>query len=374
MSEYKICSRCIMDSSDTEIYFDANGVCNNCKGYFEQAAVRLLPADKASNKLQEIVEAIKISGKGKAYDCIIGVSGGVDSTYVAYRVKELGLRPLAVHFDNGWNSELAVSNIRKTLQVLGIELYTYVVDWEEFRDIQLSFLQASTPDGEIPSDHAILTILYRIAAKHNIKYILSGSNFKNEGILPLSWAYGHIDSIYIKAVHAKFGHTKIKTFPYMSLMGFVYKTFIQRIKIVSVLNYMDFNKQEAMTLLQEKLGWQYYGGKHYESVYTRFYQAYILPRKFGIDKRRAHLSTQICSGEIDRNTALEEMKKDIYPPDKLMSDKEYVIKKLELTEQAFEEIMKAPVKSYNDYPNTASFIRILRNAHKKLRKKGIVHN
>lgn len=376
MSEYRICTKTVMDTvGDPDIRFDENGICNYFHEFVEKLKIRILPSDEAKKKLAEIVEKIKADGKGKQYDCIIGVSGGVDSTYTAYLVKELGLRPLAVHLDNGWDSELAVKNIENTLNTLGIELYTEVLDWEMFKDLQLSFLKASTPDGEIPTDHAILSILYRIASQFGVKYIISGMNFRNEGFLPPSWARGYLDWKYIRSVQKKFGSKSLKTFPHLTIAQFLYYNLIKKIRSISILNYVDFNKEEAMKLIQEKLGWKYYGGKHYESIYTRFYQGYILPNKFKIDKRKAHLTCLIAStGEVTRDEALEVLKTAPMDPKLAQEDKEYVIKKLDITEKEFDEIMNAPVKSILDYPNNHGLEKGFRKLLLKLRGMKLLPN
>ncbi len=286
---------------DPDITFDEQGVCNYFHEFKAKLKVRVPEPEEGQTKLAEIVEKMKVEGKGKPYDCIIGVSGGVDSTYTAWLVKKMGLRPLAVHLDNGWDSELAVKNIENILNKLGIDLYTEVMDWEMFKDLQLSFLKASTADGEIPTDHAILAILYQIADKYGVRYIISGMNFRNEGMLPPSWARGYLDWKYVRSVQKQFGTQSIKTYPHLTIFKFLYYNLIRRIRSISILNYVEFNKEEAMKLIQEELGWQYYGGKHYESIYTRFYQAYILPNKFKIDKRKAHLTClMISTGEISR--------------------------------------------------------------------------
>lgn len=264
--EYQICKRCVMDTTDHEIVFDEEGICNHCKSYLQKASVRIIDESKREQELANLIGEIKQKGKGRDYDCIIGVSGGTDSTYVAWKVKEMGLRPLAVHLDNGWNSELAVSNIEKTLQKLGIDLYTHVIDWHEFRDIQLSFLYASTPDIEIPTDHAINALLFNTANKFNIKYIISGSNFNDEGAFPESWAYGHLDFKYIKSIHKKFGTKPFVTFPHFGLLKLLWFVLFKRIKTVAILNYMHFDKTQARELLKEKLEWRDYGGKHNESL------------------------------------------------------------------------------------------------------------
>ena len=372
-NNYRICTQTIMDTTaDPDIRFDENGVSNYVDYYKKLISQRVPTPDVAPKKLKDIIDKIKSAGKGKEYDCIIGVSGGVDSTYVAYLVKEMGLRPLAVHFDNGWNSELAVSNIEKVLKLLDIDLYTYVVDWDEYKDLQLSFLKASTPDGEIPTDHAIYALLYQMANKYGIKYIIKGQNIKTEGILAPSWAQGHLDWKYIRCVQKLFGTKKLKTFPHLSLFKVFYFLGIKQIKAIAILDYTDYNKKTAMDVLQNKLGWIYYGGKHYESVYTRFFQGYILPKKFHIDKRRGHLSTLICSGEITREEALEEIKKDPYPNEELKKqDIEFAAKKLGISSDDFNNIMTSPVRSINDYPNITGILNFLRSIYDSIRTKSI---
>lgn len=338
-----------MDTTDPDIVFDAGGVCSHCRRYEQVARQRLIPAAERPARLAALVSEIGECGRGKDYDCIIGVSGGVDSTYVAYLVKQLGLRPLAVHLDNGWDSELAVANIEKTLKTLGIDLYTHVIDWEEFRDLQLSFLRASTPDGEVPSDHAIFALLYGLAAKYRLRHVILGTNVVSEAILPEKWGYGYFDWRYVRDVHRRFGRRALTTYPHFSLPKLFYFVFIRRIRMVSILNYVEYDKKKAMDVLQKELGWIYYGGKHYESIYTRFYQAYILPRKFDIDKRKAHYSNLVCSGQMTRAEAERLMREPVCPEEILREDRQYTIKKLGLSEAEFEEIMRAPRKLFLDY-------------------------
>lgn len=362
-----------MDSlGRSEIVLDEEGVCNFCLEYEEKGKLRIVESDQREDALRKVVEKLKKAGKGAQYDCLIGVSGGTDSTYVAYLVKELGLRPLAVHFDNGWNSELAVSNIEKILDVLGIELYTEVIEWKMFKDLQLSFLKASTPDGEIPTDHAILATLYKIASKFNIKYIISGNNFKTEGVMPLNWAYGHIDWKYIKGVHKKFGTASLKNFPHITFPNLFYYSLIKRVKLLSILNYIDYDKREVVDVLENKLGWRNYGGKHYESKYTKIYQGHILPEKFFIDKRKIHLSALILSNQMTREEALEELKKPTYPLEELDFDIEYLSKKLEISENEFELIMEDEPKLFRSYSNSFEFIARLKSLVTSLRSKGIL--
>lgn len=358
--------------ADPDIWFDENGVSSYYYDYHKRAEQRIFKSNP--NELHSILEKVKASGRGLDYDCIIGVSGGVDSSYVAYLTKQWGLRPLAVHFDNGWNSELSVKNIEKLLNTLGIDLYTYVIDWEEFRKLQLAFLRASTPDGEIPTDHAILALLYQVASEKKIKYIISGNNVATEGVLPQTWAYGHIDWKYIRTINKRFGGGSLKNYPHITLAKYLYYTFVKGIQMVSILNYVDYNKEQAMQTLQNELGWKYYGGKHYESIYTRFYQGYVLPEKFNIDKRKAHLSALIFSGQLTKEEALNELKKPIYPGDLLSQDMQFLQKKLGLSESQFAEIMALPPKTFKDYPNSYEFQKYLRKALALLRRKRIFYS
>lgn len=372
---HRKCSVSVMDSAaDPDITFDEKGISNYYYEYQKKAKQRLFNAVDSDEMLQDLIDKIKAAGKNKEYDCLIGISGGVDSTFVAYKVKELGLRPLAIHFDNGWNSELAVKNIETALKKLDIDLYTYVIDWEEFKSLQMAFLKASTPDGEIPTDHAIFALLFKIANENKIKYILNGNNFATESVLPPTWAYGHIDWFYIKTINKLFGTRRLTNYPKLTLSSYFYFSFVRKIKIVSLLNYLQYNKSEAMEILKTKLDWKYYGGKHYESVYTRFYQGYILPNKFNIDKRKAHLSSLIFSGQITKEEAVDELNKPVYPVGLLEQDKLFVLKKFSITEEEFDAIMSLPNKTYRDYPNKSKLLGLLRRALNKLREKKLAYS
>ena len=356
--------------SDPSVTFDENGVCSHCRNHDRLISSRVLEGREGKAALEQLTGKIKNAGLNREYDCIIGVSGGVDSTYVAYLVKQMGLRPLAVHFDNGWDSELAVSNIEKVLRRLDIDLYTYVVDWEEFRDLQLSFLKASTPDGEIPTDHGIFALLWAQARRRGIKYVISGMNFATEAVNVPDWSYGHSDWRYIKAVHRRFGSVPLKTYPHFSLLELAWINGVRGIRTVSILNYVDYVKADAMRVLQDELGWVYYGGKHYESVYTRFWQGYVLPRKFGIDKRYGHLSDLINAGQMTREQALVEIRNDPYPPAMAEQDRRYVIKKLGLDEAQFEALMKLPRRTFRDYLNNFERVQQLKRSVNFLRARG----
>jgi N-acetyl sugar amidotransferase len=341
-----------MDTSDPNICFDENGVCNHCTTYFERASAELFHNQESGSQRDQLLQRIKSAGRRKDYDCIIGVSGGVDSTYLALKVKEFGLRPLAIHLDNGWNSNLAVTNIQKTLKALDIDLHTVVLDWDEFKTLQLSFLHASTPDSEVPTDHAIQAVLFKSAKQFGVQYVIGGSNFETEAIMPIAWSHGMRDWKYIRSVHRRFCNVPLRTFPHFTLTQFAYDAYVKRLQLVHFLNYIPYVKSEAMKTIQEKLGWVYYGGKHYESIYTRFFQGYILPEKFGFDKRRGHESTLICSKQITREQALQHLESPSYPSTELLrEDRGFVIKKLGVTEESFDDIMRQPPKTFWDYPS-----------------------
>lgn len=366
---YQICSKCIMDTTDPDIEFDKNGVCNHCRQYIQIARLKLFPCIERTKRREEIVTKIKKSGNGKKYDCIIGLSGGVDSSYLAYVTWQLGLRPLVVHLDNGWNSELSSRNVENIVNKLDFDLYTYVINWEEFRDLQRSFLKASVLDIEMLTDHAINALLYQQAQKRKIKYILTGTNVVTESVLPRSWNARKSDLKNIKAIHKKLGTIKIRTFPQASTFKILfYYSYFRRIKRISLLNYIDYNKKKAIEILEKELGWKCYIGKHGESIFTKFYQGYILPKKFKIDKRRAHYSNLINSGQMTREEALKSINEEPYDINESKVDKEYVIKKLGFTEEEFEEIMKCPIKSHYDYPSDRTLSNAIFRYKEKLKE------
>jgi len=349
---FQRCTRCVMDTSDIGIEFDSAGICSCCKNY------ELLMANKAplsisrDKELADKIALIKKEGQGKDYDCIIGVSGGVDSTYVAYLCKQLGLRPLAVHLDNGWNTELAVSNIEKCMKGLGVDLYTHVLDWDSFKDMQLAFLRAATPDSEFPTDHAIISLMNQKALEVGVRFVITGVNLATEGIVGTPMGASCFDWKYISHIHKTFGTIKIaKNFPKMSLIKHFYCRYIKKIETMYILNYVDFNKQNAVELMKEKLNWQPYTGKHHESIYTRFFQSYILPRRHGFDKRTMHLSTLIMSGQMERDTALRELESKICPDDIVRQDKEYIAKKLGISQTDLENILDLRPRQNSEFPS-----------------------
>jgi N-acetyl sugar amidotransferase len=361
---YQICSRSVMDNmADPNIRFDKDGVCNYWGETEEKMkSIRLSP-EQVEKKVSDMLQDIKrLKGSGQ-YDCLIGVSGGVDSSYLAYLVHEWKLKPLVVHFDNGWNSELAVSNIHNIVTILGFDLMTYVIDWEEFRDLQRAFFRASVIDIEVLTDHAITAAMFRIARENKIKVILGGSNIATESFFPSGWSWNKQDLVNIRSIHKKFGELPLKTFPTLSTLR---RNLLQTIpglglKFHSPLNYINYRKDEAMKVLEEKLDWRYYGGKHYESVFTKFYQAYYLPEKFGVDKRRPHLSCVIMNGEMTRDEAITELSQPLYKPEELESEKSYVLKKLGFSEMEWEKIMKTPPALHTDYDSDYFFLQRIKH-------------
>lgn len=349
-AHYQQCVQCILDTKDDpSIYFDSSGICNYCTQYKKDAATLVKNGSEGEVLLRKTIEQIKKAGEGKAYDCILGISGGVDSTYLAYQAKKLGLRPLAVHFDNGWNSELAVKNIENIVNKLELPLHTLVVDWDEFKSLQLAFLKASVIDIELATDHAMLATLYTLALKHNIRYILSGHNVVTESVLPKNWYHDKRDHLHIQAINKLFGTRKLNTYPIMT-SWLKLRSVWNRIESISLLNCMPYNKEEIKKFIATELEWRDYGGKHYESVFTRFYQGYLLRRKFGVDKRKAHLSNLICSRQLTRDQALAELATEPYSLELQKQDYDYFLKKLQLSVDEFETIMQQPVKRHNEYP------------------------
>lgn len=351
-----ICDKCVMDESAEEIIFDENGICNFCKEYQEKK-MNLYYGEERRQRLIQLVEKIKKEKKGK-YDIILGISGGVDSSYLAYKLKELGLKILAVTVDNGWDTDISKKNVKNICKQLKIPLYTYCLDWEEFKDLQLSFLKASVPDLEIPTDHAIVAVLYKVAEENNIKYIARGRNFVTEAILPESWSQGHSDWKYIKSIQKQFGTKELKKFPHFDLIKG--GKLLLKFKRIAPLDYMDYNREEAKAFLIKELEWEDYGGKHMESVYTRFVQGLILPIKFGFDKRKAHLSTEINAGTMDRKTALEILEEQPYDEKLMIKDRKTILEKLDINQEQFNEYMSLPNKSIDDYPSYKKILKLMK--------------
>ena len=366
----RVCGVCVMDETDPDITFDEDG-CSNCRK--ARRLVSQLPASSAvaEARLAALGERVTARARGKEYDCLLGLSGGVDSSYVGLLASRLGLRVLAVHFDNGWNSEIAVKNIQNLCETLGFELMTYVIDWEEFRDLQRSFLLASVIDVELVTDHAIFAAMLNLAREHRIPSILSGTNFATESILPRSWVWPKQDRRNIEAIHKQFGTVPLRTFPMCGILRWSALRYSPLgPDYVELLNATTYRKADAMAELEENVGWRYYGGKHYESTFTKFYQATLLPEKFGIDKRRAHLSSLVVNGELTREDALAALEEPLYRPGEQRDESAYVRKKLGFSEDEFAAMMATPPRSHADYPSSATFFKLVDGLRQRARERG----
>jgi len=346
-----LCQWCVMDDTDPDIVFYGAAGCSHCIAARARIAEEYMPDAKGSARLDALVERIKRAGQGRQYDCVVGVSGGVDSSYVALRAKQLGLRVLAVHLDNGWNSELAVKNIENIVTKLKIDLVTHVVNWEEIRDLQRAYFHVPMMDVEVITDHAIFAVLYHEASKHGIHYILSGSNVATEAIMPSLWNYDQRDLKNLLAVHKRYGKVKLRNFPMLSPLKFIYYVFVKGIRFIPILNFAPYIKEEVIEQLKRELDWKPYTNKHGESRFTRFYQDYYLPTKFGIDKRKAHYSSLIAAGQMTREEALSRLNEPLYRPEELQQDMDFVLKKLGFSESEWQQIMRAQPAKHTDLPN-----------------------
>lgn len=359
---YQICSRCILDTNDyPEIEFDNDGVCNICKTFDKLRATQVFEKEAGEKKLNELLANIRQSSKGKPYDCLLTLSGGTDSSYLAYLCKQWKLNPLVLHVDNGWNSELAVKNIEELVKRLGFDLYTFVIDWQELRDLQIAYFKSSVIDLDIPSENALLGAFFRVCRKYRLKYLLSGHNVMTEGWLPPNFTSQYkLDTMNLRAIQKKYGTVKLKKYPSIGFFRYQYYTRLCGIKFVNPLNFVEYNKEEAKRILKDELDWQEYGAKHYENVFTRFYQGYILPEKYGVDKRKAHLSTLICSGQLPRNEALKIVAGPPYSdPELLQSDKNFLLKKLGMSDSDFELFMKTAPVPHSAFPSYLKYYRKL---------------
>lgn len=368
----RTCSRCVMDDTDPEITYN-DGVCNHCTNFLELIYPSIERHFK-NKTLEKLIEQIKQVSKNKPYDCILGISGGADSCYTGYLLKQYGLRVLAVHLDNGWNTQMSVQNIMQVLQKLGFDYESYVLDWEQFKNIQLAFLKASVPEIETPTDIAILAALHQVADKYGIKFIFSGGNYATEGILPRIWHYNAKDLTYFKAIHKAYGKGSLKGFPLFGFRHEFYYKIIKGIKIIYPLNYIFYDRQQAKEILTRELDWKDYGSKHAESRITGFVQTYILPVKFHIDYRKATFSTQICMGILTREEALEKLKILPYNEEELEHEKYYIAKKFELSIDEFEEILRKPPLWYYAYPNNDRFLQFAYKFYRKYFSESLKNN
>ncbi|MBI4228841.1 MAG: N-acetyl sugar amidotransferase [Deltaproteobacteria bacterium] len=354
MRPYQICTNCVMDTTDSKISFNENGVCDHCNDFYKNVQPNWHTDERGRAELEAIVAKIKKSGKGKDFDCLLGISGGVDSSYMLHiAVTDFGLRPLVFHVDGGWNSELAVKNIEVMIDKLGLDLYTEVIDWEEMRDFQLAFFKAGVPHIDLPQDHAFIATLYNFAYKYNIKYILNGGNISTECVRnPMEWLYYGTDMAQIKDIHHRFGTIPLENYPLSPILKHkVYLRYVKRIKVVKAMNYFPYIKKDAIKLLSERYGWKEYPQKHFESRFTKFYEGYWLPVKFGYDTRKVQYSSLILTGQMTRDDALERLIAPAYDHETIVDDFKYIATKLNITEEELRYYMNAPNKTYKDYKN-----------------------
>ncbi len=358
--EYQRCTQCVMDTSDSKIQFDENGVCDHCRNFEKNIKPYWKPQEDRFDELEVIASQIRKAGKGHDYDCILGLSGGADSSYLAYIAKEImHLRPLVLVVDTGWNLNVAVENIEKIVKGLDLDMYTEVVNWKEMADLQLSYFKASISSCDQPQDHAIFAALYNYAVKHNIKYVLTGSNNATEFIRPpVEWIYMN-DIVMMKDIHKKFGNRELKTYPMCGMLKYkILYRYFYGMKRVFPLDYVVYDKEKAMELLHEKYGWTKYENKHYENVFTRFFEGYYLPHKFGFDTRKNVCSNQILAGTMTRDEALKILSQPPYDPEQMVLDKEYVAKKIGITADEFDQIIAQPNKTPLDYKNQMWVIKL----------------
>ena len=358
---YQMCANCVMDTTDTKIVFDERGWCDYCTNYYANIVPNWHTDARGEAEIQAQVEQIKKDGKGRDHDCLIGLSGGVDSSYLVYlAVEKFGLRPLLYHVDAGWNSQQAVNNIEKLVDGLGLDLFTEVVNWPEMRDLQLSFFKSGVSHLDAPQDMAFFAGLYNFAAKNKVKYILTGANYSTECVRePLDWDYHKSDLRQIKDIHRVHGSVPLKTFPLCGIFKFkLYYRYAKGVQVVKPLNHVPYIKEAAMDELVEKFGWQKYAHKHYESRFTRFYEGYWLPTRFGYDKRKPHFASVILTGQMTRDEAIEKLSKPAYDPETIADDFEYIATKLGISVDELQSYHDMPKRTYKDYKNYMPLIQL----------------
>lgn len=358
---YTVCANCVMDTTDSAIVFDNDGICDHCTTFYEKIEPSWDTDQRGQDGLDQMVEKIRADGKGKDFDCIIGMSGGIDSSYLLYMAKEkLGLRPLVFHVDAGWNSQIAVNNIERLVEGLDLDLFTEVIDWEEMKDLQRAFFRSGVPHIDTPQDHSFFAMMYKFATEHKVRHILTGANFSTECIRnPLEWMYYQSDSIQIRDIHSQFGERPLNNFPITSILWHkIWLPYIRGIKVLKPLNNLPYIKAEARELLMERFGWQPYPQKHFESRFTRFYESYWLPERFGYDVRKVQFSSLILTGQMTRKDALEELEKPSFDRETIGQDIEFVANKLDITVDELMSYLTLPKKNHNDYKNQQQIYRI----------------
>jgi aminotransferase len=365
-SGYQQCTRTLMDTTDPDICFNSDGSSNWVNIFQKYRAGGWDPAGNPE-AFAKVISQIRKDGRGKKYDCILGLSGGLDSSYLAAIVHEHGLRTLIFHTDTGWNTEKAVNNIESIVRHYDFPLHTHVIDWNEMADVQKAFLRAGVPNQDIPQDHAIFAAFYTFAARKGIKWVLSGSNFATESVLPIAWGYDARDAFHLKKIHARYGERSLGKFPLMGHLRFgIEFTLLRGMRVTKALNLVPYRRKEAMERLSRETGWQYYGPKHFESRWTRFFQAYWLPKFFGYEKRLAHLSSLILTGEITKEDAQHEMKQQHYSPSLREEDIEIIARKLKLRKDELGLLKNPSIQSHFHYPTSRSLTKLLISAKRKI--------
>jgi N-acetyl sugar amidotransferase len=355
--DYQICSNCVMDTTDSNISFDEKGVCDMCNNFYQNVLPNWHTDERGRRELEAIVAKIKKEGEGKEFDCILGMSGGVDSSYLLHlAVTEFGLRPLVFHVDGGWNSEIAVNNIQVMVEKLGLDLYTEVINWEEMKDFQLAFFKSGVPHIDIPQDHAFVATLYNFADKYNIKYILNGGNISTECVMPpMQWMYYGTDMAQIRDIRKQFGTIKMETYPFSPIIRHkFYLRYLKGVQVVKPLDFMPYVKEDALNLLSNVYNWKPYPQKHFESRFTKFYEGYWLTERFGFDTRKTQFSSLILTKQMTRDVALERLKKSAYDPATIEDEFNYIATKLGITAEKLREYFNMEKKYYWDYKNQLS--------------------
>jgi N-acetyl sugar amidotransferase len=354
MQNERVCSRCVMDTSATEIAFDERGVCSFCHDFDRriEPELRRVLTPEGATRFRIAIDTIRQVGRGRKHDSLLGLSGGTDSSYLAHVAVQNGLKPLAVHVDMGWNTPLSEANVKAVADALKLDLEVVKVDWEPMREIQLAFYRAGLKNCEIPQDHVYLAVLYRVAQKHGLRYYLSGGNSATESVLPRSWGYNAADVRHLRAVHKRFGHGTLRGLPTLPFWRrYVYYRYILPVREVRLLNLVPYNQREAKELLEREVGWRNYGAKHYESVLTRFYQGHYLPTRFGIDKRKAHLSSLVLSGQLTRAEALAELAQPAYSEGQLSEDTASIAKTLAISVDEWKALVNSPIHQHDEFPS-----------------------
>ncbi len=352
MNDKQICKICVMDTSDPDIVFFGENGCNHCISMRSTLGSEWFMDESGKDRLDQVLQKIKNEGVGKEFDSILGLSGGVDSSYLALKVYDWGLRPLVVHIDGGWNSELAIRNIQSVLDFTGWELQTNVINWNEMKDLQLAYLKSGVANQDVPQDHAFFASLYSFATRNRIKYVLSGGNTATEGIFPKNWHWAAMDSINLKSIHKEFGIENLNQYPTTSFFQYYFTyPFVKKMRPVRLLNLIPYVKEEALSELEDRIGYLRYPGKHGESSFTRFFQGYFLPYRYGMDKRIPHFSSEIVSQQLTRDEALSLLEKPLYLPGALERDIQFICRKIDISRAEFEEILNAPLRNAQDFSN-----------------------